>query len=257
MVIVILFSKEEAQKFQWVVTQHGDIVEIAYGKDTNFPQYAVLYLNSSYFRMNYGPESGWGTSVILAPSFWEKGQLYQDNLSNPISYTYKTVEGYLELSFSGRISSLNFSGKLRIAPPESNLISADVEMAVEGDVDLDDRPSEAFKPMMLSSMHVSQSMWDAQKAYIGSQLFEIPEEGWIINPALEGSIFGLIGGTSDWQRENGSGPAPTIEIILDRPMKITGWVTPSNNPNDDNVGFWAARNQVIRSWRYKIVVKKP
>ncbi len=49
--------------------------------------------------------------------------------------------------------------------------------------------------------------------------------------------------------------APSIEVTLDEPMQITGWVTPSNDPNDDNVGFWAASNQIIQSWQYTVIAK--
>src|SRR5438477_10587397 len=54
----------------WSVTQNGNILQIAYGSGTSFPQYGALDLTSSYMRLVYGPDSGWGTSFILLPSFW-------------------------------------------------------------------------------------------------------------------------------------------------------------------------------------------
>jgi hypothetical protein len=231
----------------WKVIERGSIVEVAYGSETDFPQYAALHLESGYFRMNYGPVSGWGTSVILLPSFWEKGIYYQ---GAPISYTWRTEGSELLLSFTGNISSLNISGNICMAPPTQNLLSATISIDVDGNVELDNRPGEAFKPVMLSSMHISTNMWDTQLAYVASQSFEVPEEGWIIQPPTEGRVFGLKGGTSDWKLN-----APSIEVTLDQPMQITGWVTPSNDPNDDNVGFWAASNQIIRSWQYTVIAK--
>lgn len=231
----------------WKVTEKESIVEVAYGSETDFPQYAALHLESGYFRTNYGPGSGWGTSVILLPSFWEKGIYYQ---GAPISYTWRTEDSELLLSFTGNISSLNISGNICIAPPTQNLLSATISINVDGNVELDNRPGEAFKPVMLSSMHISTNMWDTQLAYVASQSFEIPEGGWIIQPPAQGRIFGLQGGTSDWKLN-----APSIEVTLDQPMQITGWVTPSNDPNDDNVGFWAASNQIIRSWQYTVIAK--
>ena len=56
----------------WSVSRNGNILEISYGSDSDYPQYAALHLDSSYLRMNYGPGSGWGTSVVLFPSFWER-----------------------------------------------------------------------------------------------------------------------------------------------------------------------------------------
>jgi len=231
----------------WKVTEKESIVEVAYGSETDFPQYAALHLESGYFRMNYGPGSGWGTSVILLPSFWEKGIYYQ---GAPISCTWITEGSELLLSFTGNISSLNISGNICIAPPTQNLLSATIIINVDGNLELDNRPGEAFKPVMLSSMHISTNMWDTQLAYVASQSFEITEEGWIIQPPAQGTIFGLKGGTSDWKLN-----ATTIEVTLDQPMQITGWVTPSNDPNDDNVGFWAASNQIIRSCQYTVIAK--
>ncbi len=231
----------------WKVIERGSIVEVAYGSETDFPQYAALHLESGYFRMNYGPGSGWGTSIILLPSFWEEGIYYQ---GEPISCTWITEGSELLLSFTGNISSLNISGNICMAPPTQNLLSTTIIINVDGNLELDNRPGEAFKPVMLSSMHISTNMWDTQLAYVASQSFEIPEEGWIIQPPAQGRIFSLKGGTSDWKLN-----APSIEVTLDQPMQITGWVTPSNDPNDDNVGFWAASNQIIRSWQYTVIAK--
>ena len=66
----------------------------------------------------------------------------------------------------------------------------------------------------------------------------------------EGRVFGLRGGTSDWEIN-----ASTIEVALAQPMQVTGWVTRSSNPNDDNVGFWAASDQIIRKWQYMVIAK--
>lgn len=245
--MVVILSGCANDELSWSVTQRGSIVEVAYGKGADFPQYAAIHLESGYFRMNYGPESGWGTSIILLPSFWENGAYYQ---GAPISYTWRTEGSDLLFSFAGNISNLNVSGIIRIAPPSQNLLSAIISVNVDGNAELDNRPSEAFKPVMLSSMHISPSIWDAQLAYVASQPFEIPEKGWIIQPSVEGTVFGLKGGTSDWKTN-----APTIEVTLDQSLQITGWVTPSSNPNDDNVGFWAASDQIIRSWQYTVVAK--
>lgn len=233
----------------WNVSQKGSVVEIAYGLGTDYTQYAALHLESSYFRMRYGPESGWGTSLVLFPAFWEKGRYYQ---GAPISsYTWKTEGSDLLISFRGNISQLDVSGNIRIAPPGRNLMLATISVNVEGAVELDERPGEAFKPVTLSSMHIPGEIWDTQGAYVDHHWFKIPEEGWIIWPPVESRVFELRGGTSIWKTN-----APTIQVILDRPLQITGWVTRSSNPNDDNVGFWAASDQIIRTWEYTVVAKR-
>lgn len=127
---------------RWSITQAGNILEISYGSGTDFPQYAALHLESSYFRMNYGPGSGWGTSVILLPSFWQGGTLYQ---GAPITATWETVGEDLVLSIAGIISSLSVQIQLRLLPPDQDSISAEVAVNVTGNVVLDEHPGEAFK----------------------------------------------------------------------------------------------------------------
>ena len=233
----------------WSVTQIGNDVQIAYGKGTHFPQYASLDISSSYFRM-VPPNFTWGTSVILFPCFWEKGNYYQGNPKQPLSYDWYVDGNDLVLSIEGEISNLRVEGEVRIDPPEEQSISAIVSVNVSGDVELDNRPGEAFKPVMLSSMHISADTWDAQSAFVDSQSFQIPLSGWVIEPPAIGRVFGLKGGTSNWKNN-----APTIEVVLDQSMQITGWVTSSNDPNDDNVGFWAALDEIIPSWHYTIIAK--
>jgi hypothetical protein len=235
----------------WSVTEEDSELLIGYGSGTDYPQYAVLHLYSSYFRMVYGRESGWGTSIILMPCFWAGGKLYQGELDGPLIVAPDTAGPNLVISFTGKISSLVVDGDIVVEPPTKDSIRVTVTVSgIEGDVTLDDRPGEAFKPVMFSSMHISEDDWDARFAYVDGQTYPIPEEGWIIEPPVEGTVLGLKGGTSDWKVN-----APTIEVTLDRPREITGWVTRSSDPNDDNVGFWAATDEVIKSWRYEVVAK--
>jgi hypothetical protein len=136
-------------------------------------------------------------------------------------------------------------------PPGSSSVTALVTIdSVHGNVVLDDRPNEAFKLGMLSSMHVSETEWDADSAYVDSRTLEIPAEGWILSPAVKARVFGLMGGTSDIRAN-----APTIEIAFQESLVVAGWVTHSTNPDNDNVGIWGAADSVIRSWQYKATAK--
>jgi len=235
----------------WEVTQVGNELRIAYDSGSSSPQYAVLHLNDSYFRMNYGPTSGWGTSLVLMPAFWSEGVYYQ---GAPVSVDYKVVQDQLVLSISGNIHGLQVTLSVEISPPEANSLTAKVTANVVGSVPIDNRPGEAFKPVFLSSMHISDTQWDAKSANVDGTIWAIPEEGWLISPtpSLSASTFGLLGGSSDWKTN-----APTVNIDMDLPIQVAGWVTLSSDPNDDNVGFWGASDRILSSWSYTVTVSDP
>ncbi|MCS7105408.1 MAG: hypothetical protein NZ954_07615 [Thermofilaceae archaeon] len=59
--LIVVYYEYFVDKFEpysWSITQKGDILQIAYGMRGSYPQYAALHLDSGYFRVNYGPESG-------------------------------------------------------------------------------------------------------------------------------------------------------------------------------------------------------
>jgi uncharacterized repeat protein (TIGR01451 family) len=261
LVFIQLPTAKGAPEETWIVVHkeegsHWDRWEFYYGSGSDWPQYGVLYRNSGFFRLIYGPNSAWGTSVILLPSFWSGGIHYRGTPDEPINLTWKVEGNRLVLSITGLIGGLEVSSEVTLSPPKRNeYIYAAVSTEVENSVPLDNRPGEAFKPVEFSSMHISSTRWDTQAAYACLRTSQIPASGWIFDPPVYASIFGLEGGISDWQREQQQGkPAPTMEVWLDRPMAITGWVTPSNDENDDNVGFWAASDQILSTWRYVLRV---
>ncbi|MBU1863771.1 MAG: hypothetical protein KKH94_08935 [Candidatus Omnitrophica bacterium] len=240
-------ARQALSEEKWSVTKAGTILQIGYGSRKHFAQYAALHLDSSYFRMNYGPDSGWGTSVVILPSLWTRGTYIQ---GGAVSCTW-TVEGdYLSIDFTGQIATLKASGTIRISPPRRNMLIAKVNVSVDGDVPLDYHRGESFKPMFLSSMKISDTQWDTQQVWCGTKSFSIPREGWSNKMSRKGKHFGLKGGTSDWKKN-----APTITIRLSKQMHIQGWVTKSDNPNHDNVGLWAASKDVQPAWSYTIVAK--
>jgi hypothetical protein len=238
----------------WRVNQSGNILQIAYGSGVSYPQYGALDVNSGYFRLNYGPGSGWGTSVILLPSFWSKTACAPGGYCQgaPVTPFWRVVGTDLVIILQGTIGGLHVSTSMRLLPPAKNSITAQVATTVQGSISLDNRPGEAYKPVMLSSMHISSSLWDAQFAYAGGKTIAFPASGWIVQPPVNAQTFGLRGGTSSWKTN-----APTVQVTLDRSLQVTGWVTSDNNPNDDNVGFWCATDTVLPAWSYTIVVTAP
>lgn len=144
----------------WQVRQRGTVLEVFYGSGSSFPQYAVLHLDSGYFRMVHLPYWGWSTSVILMPAFWSQGRYYQ---GAPVTATWRADGKDLLLFVSGNIGGLQVSLEVRLSPPAGYGLTARVRTtSVTGNVALDNRPGEAFKTVMLSSMRVSSTQWDAR-----------------------------------------------------------------------------------------------
>jgi hypothetical protein len=220
---------------------------VGYGNGSDFPQYAALHTDSSFLRLNYGPRSAWGTSIILLPSFWLGDSYYQ---GEQITAAWRNEAADLVISFNGSIFPLQAQGQIRLTPPGPSSISGTVTVKVDGAVRLDCRPGEAFKPVVLSSMQISADHWDARSVQVDSQSIEIPDRGWIIQPSAFGRRFALIGGSSIWKTH-----APTIEIVMSDAREISGWKSDSLNPDDDNLSLWAATDHVLRSWEYMFAAK--
>jgi hypothetical protein len=131
--------------------------------------------------------------------------------------------------------------------PTGACLTARVAARVTGSARLNDRPGEAFKAVTLSSMRVSATAWDASAADVDGRLLTIPRRGWIGDPSATATTLGLRGGTSAWKRS-----APTIVVALDRPLACAGWVSPSTDPNDDNVGLRAGSDHLLSRRRYTV-----
>lgn len=242
----------------WLLTEVRGQVRIAHrsggspGEGYTAPQIGALHLRDSYLRLNYGPGAGWGTSVILLPIYWSGGCCHH---GARVRATWRAAGGDQELvlDLTGRIGDLEVALSVSLPPPEPGLVRARVAGRARGSVRLDRRPGEAFKPVMLSSMRVAPDAWDASWALAGDHLHAIPGAGWIAPPpAPVCRNLGLLGGTSRWKRN-----ATTIRIALDEPIEVAGWVTPSCDPNDDNVGLWAASDRPLREWSYTILASDP
>jgi len=220
------------------------VLEAGFGHGDHFPQYIAFHADSGFLRLNGGPGSDWGTSIVVLPSFWEGGRYHQ---GSPISVTSDASQSSLTLSFSGSVSGLRVVGEVRLQQPETAGIACAVSVSVEGDVQLDRRQREAFKPVFASSMHVSDDLWDVESIRIDSRELAIPERGWIVDSVAKGRQIMLNGGSSVWKQR-----APSLAIELEDSMQIAGWKTPSTDPDHDNIGVWAASDHVMREWHYVI-----
>jgi hypothetical protein len=237
---------------RWTAQKSGNQIVLAFGRGTNFPQYVAIHTDSGYVRFVHGPSGGWGTSIILPPALWTADSRYHQG--TPLLDVLPIVtRGQIQVSFTGSIAGVGFKGTLRIGPPAANQLIAHVEMTTSGTVALKDRAGEAFKLVGLSTMHQSPSLWDASSVIIADKTYPLPASGWIVAVPIPTTHLGVIGGTSTWKTN-----APTVVVDLSGVSipQVTGWVTQSSNPNDDNGMLWAATSQVQPSWSYDITVTK-
>ncbi len=170
-------------------------------------------------------------------------------------YDYFVDGEDLVFNYSGVIAGVSVSEVIRFSQPEDRQFVANVTATTDAPdvINLANRPGEAFKVACFSSMRISENSWDAHEVTIGSTRMDLPfTEGWIQQPPIVTNEFSLLGGTSDW-KEN----AVTMEIAMDGAYEITGWVTGSNNPNDDNIKLWAAKNEALSRWSYRITALSP
>ena len=246
---VLSIGAQGADGNNWNVTTVGDELRIGFGSGTAVPQYAALHLDSSYFRMTPTTSSGWGSSVLLMPPLRTDHRYVQ---GARVACDWAVRDADLVLTVTGSVSTLSVTTVVRLHPPHDGFFVADVSSSAEGSVLLDVTPGETFKPVMFSSMHESSTAWDASTAYIDHDEHGLPPSGWIVAPPVVASRLGLRGGNSDWKTG-----APTIEANLLSPssLAVTGWVTSSQNPNDDNVALWANSDTALASWSYQLVAK--
>jgi hypothetical protein len=235
----------------WSIRRAGAVLQIGYGSGTSIPQYAALDLHSGYFRMVYSRTSGWGTSIVLLPALWSRASCRTDYCQGaPVTASWRRSGADLRLSVRGTIATLRVTATVTLIPPAGNVFAARVSTSVAGTIRLDRRPGEAFKPVMLSSMHISATRWDALAAFTATRTHPLPPDGWILRPPTAARDFGLLGGTSSWKAN-----APTIDVVLNRQRLVTGWVTPSTDPNGDNVAFWCATGSVLASWTFTVTAR--
>jgi hypothetical protein len=197
-------------------------------------------------RLTGGPPSGWGTSLLLLPVSWRAGRSTPDQ-GAPVTARWQVDEPDLVLAVGGTMAGLAVAATVRLAPRDHHQRCPDHHDGAGHP------PAGAALRRGLQAGHAlldaysSRTCWDTQAALAGGRTYPIPEQGWISPSPVAAARFGLHGGRSRWQAQ-----APTIEVILARPLPITGWVTASQDPHDDNVGWWAAADQVVPAWSYSV-----
>jgi hypothetical protein len=218
-----------------------------FGPEDNLSQYFALHTESGYIRFVPSPECGWGTSVVIVPSFWSGG-LYRQGMR--CSASWDIVGTSVNLIVSARSEELSVEARVSVKPPIQRKITATVSVKLEGDLSVDDRPREAFKPVVLASMHTSAGVFDATAAFAGLHICPLLPGQGILPPkaGISAASFGLVGGSSHWKIN-----APTVTVEFDHAVQVAGWSTEQTDPNGDNISLWAASPEVMREWNYDIV----
>lgn len=235
----------------WSVIQREFELRLSYADGGGRAQFGALHLDSSYLRLVPSRDSGWGTSIVLLPALWSHGQLIQ---GSGVA-VYWTVAGErLRLAGRGRIGLLVVDLEVEVSPPADGRLSARVNARVGGKMHLDRREGEAFRLVTLSSMRVSERLWDAKAAYADDHRAALGRSGRIFGASASvlAKQLGLVGGTSEWKPN-----APSVEIDLDRRRRVGGWLTPGRDPSGDNVSLWVATSTIARAWSYTIHVRQP
>lgn len=258
-VLIVILSQTRlsyAASWTWSSTEVDNTLQV-YGTDgQTTSQYAVIHYDGCQLRLVYGPNCDWGTSLYLTPAFLVGGQLKQ---GGHILQKTTSVDGVnFVIDFVAENSGLTVTGEVKIYPPAKEAIAAEVEVTdVSGDVTLDNRPNEAFQFAKLSSMHISETIFDTSLSFAGCDTNSIPSEGWMIpgpDNAITTNRFGTIGGLSLSQQSTSERHVPSYFITLDRSAPVTGWVTFSELDSNDNIGYWASSPTVLRSWSIRIHV---
>jgi len=231
---LIDFAPAQASARTWSVDRDGQFLQISYGSGRSFPEYATLQLSSGFLRMTYSSRAGWGASASWLPALWSRTACMSDYCQGaPVSAAWRISGAYLVLTVHGTIARLRTSVTVTLAPPARGVLTAQVRVRVAGSVQLDSRPREAFKPVMLSAQS------DAKDAFTGTAVYGFPASGWIIQPPVMTRDFGLQGATAS---------TPTIEVTMDRSLLVTGWAGAS-------VGLWSATTSVLSSWSYTLTAE--
>lgn len=171
------------------------------------------------------------------------------------------------MNLSASFRGLHLRGKMVLLTPTDRSVIAWFELEANWSLPLGTKKGESFKPVALSSMRVSDKIFDASEAMIDDGRVAVPAQGTF--PANFPHIaqeFGLVGGRSiriesvqyphkipgQWPTKEVPKNGPSVTIKLDRPMEIMGYVTPSNNQDDDNVSVWANIDGGVQVWSYLI-----
>lgn len=236
-----------AQTGRYVAVHH------ATADGLNWPAVFSIY-SSGYLRLSpiVGGKTQFGTSVVLGPAYWSGGTYYHNPAINAVSITgdFRVAET-LTVTAVGRLGNADVEYVILLHRPEGEATSCQVTQRAtwRNDTKIDAKHSakhEGFKVVQFSSMFVDDTYHDADSVrYVSAAgpvamplvnqdgvLFAEPAP--LHEPWLE---------TTHSDAEGWQGATPSVSATLHTstiPAQYTpqGWVTQTDNENDDNVGAW-------------------
>ncbi|MGC1376531.1 MAG: carbohydrate binding domain-containing protein, partial [Anaerolineales bacterium] len=250
------------------------------------PQVAVIYA-SGYVRLKQNtdptPSIPFGTSFILGPAYWPSSSTYYNNpqLTQLAIDTTWLPNAPLRMSAQGATHDFSVTYQMELPPPQDRQTRLHVTQTYTATAAVTIDPTrqsdrQGFKLVQASSMYINEGgscndgvtvftdCHDSNAArYIGSDgaLHQVPFSGVtpssfiFATPVPLGNTWLDVLHTDDlsWHSATGaSGNTPNARIALDElPAGHTitpqGWIDPSTNPNNDNVGLWL-NDSAAASW---------
>ena len=218
----------------------------------SWPTVAVIYA-SGYIRLKEckDPDMNFGTSFVLGPGYWE-GSNYYHNVT--VEEIHINSSRAFELQIKAKQPHFNVNYNIEMFKPDKERMKIHVNQICEctNQLTLNEsrlKEQEGFKIAQLSSMYIDETYHDSDGAkYIDEsgkllvRKFEDLKTNQFVfdNHKRLGECW-LECTHSDnygWQ-----GNTPNCIIYLDnltlaKECTPQGWITITNNPNNDNIGLW-------------------
>lgn len=221
--------------------------------ERSWPATFAVY-SSGYIRLTPVADEAipFGTSVVLGPAYWS-GDVYFHNpkiAGIRVAGDLQDAE-VLTITAIGQLGDMDVEYTIRLHEPNDKVASCDVAQRAKwrdsailnADRNL---AHEAFKIVQFSSMFFDSTYHDADSvAYIGSNGYVSAEfanmSALVFSDPLPLKEPWLEVAHSD--DEGWQGPTPSVSVMLSDSVDVSeytpqGWVTHTDNQNDDNVGVW-------------------
>ncbi|MGQ9533315.1 MAG: hypothetical protein ACUVTQ_11035 [Desulfotomaculales bacterium] len=248
---------------QWSVSTREGLLEVGYRRAGSFLQMAALHLDSGALRLTYLPDGGWGTALYPF-AWWEGGRFVRGAQvlalqGQPLFRA--AADRHDPRNLRLRLVLQEADWEIVFYPPEEGRTRAKCRLRLlrMPDVGARPMPGEAFQLVHLASMYFDSSCWDASQALVwAGGGGEAPHRAGLANPRagrflfaspVEAGAIALEGGTSAWKER-----APTVEVHLEQPARAqaNGWVSPAQDPDQENVALWAGPEKPLASWQYAV-----